>query len=90
MKSTWPMQELSVGHPMQPIFHWLALGFCIGGSANFRFGVGGNPNFCVFRYQPGGIPKTKLWRWGSKPTPGPNPNGFVSQWSIGFKTILSC
>ena len=27
----------------------------------------------------------KLWRRGSKPTPGPNANGFVSQWIIGYK-----
>ena len=24
----------------------------------------------------------KVWRWGSKPTPGPNANGFASQWNI--------
>ena len=30
----------------------------------------------------------KVWRWGSKPTPGPNANGFVSQWNIGFKRIF--
>ena len=34
--------------------------------------VGGNANFCVFRYQHVGIPNTKLWRWGSKPMRGPN------------------
>ena len=28
---------------------------------------------------------TKLWRWGSKLTPGPNANGFASQWNIGLK-----
>ena len=27
----------------------------------------------------------KVWRWGSKPTPGPNANGFASKWNIGFK-----
>ena len=26
----------------------------------------------------------KVWRWGSKPTPVPNANGFASQWNIGF------
>ena len=69
----------------QPILHWLTLGFCIEGDANFMFRIGGNANFSVFRYQHGGIPNTKLWRWGSKPTPGPNANGFASQWNIGFK-----
>ena len=27
----------------------------------------------------------KVWRWGSEPTPGPNTNGFLSQWNIGFR-----
>ena len=31
----------------------------------------------------------KVWRWGSKPTPGPNANGFASQWNIGFIVIPS-
>ena len=29
----------------------------------------------------------KVWRWGSKPMPGPNANGFASQWNIGFNLI---
>ena len=68
---------------MQPIFHLLALGIRVGGNANFRFGVGGNTNFSVFRYHVC-IPNAKLWPWGSKPTQGPNVNGFASQWNIGF------
>ena len=28
----------------------------------------------------------KVWRWGSKPTPGPNANGFASQWNIGCRS----
>ena len=35
MKCTWPTRKLCVGDPTQPIFHWLTLGFCIGGNANF-------------------------------------------------------
>ena len=54
------------------------------GNANFTFRVGGNANFSVFGYQHVGIPNAKLWRWGSKPTPGPNANGFVLQWNIGL------
>ena len=54
----------------------------IGGNAHFRFGVGG---FRIFRYQHVGIPKAKLWRWGCKPTPGPNAKGFASQWNIGLR-----
>ena len=40
---------------MQPIFHWLALGFSVRGNANFMFLVGGNANLSVFRYQHFGI-----------------------------------
>ena len=73
---------------MQPIFHWLALGFSIGGNANFMFHIGGNANFIVLRYQHVGMPNAKLWHWRSKPTPGPNANGFVLQWNIGFNLAL--
>ena len=55
MKCTWPMQEFCVGDPTQPIFHWLGLGFCVEVNANFMFGIGGNANFTVFRYQHDGI-----------------------------------
>ena len=56
MKSTWP----TPGDPTQPIFHWLALGVLVGGNANIRFGIGGNSNFSIFRYQHVGLPNTKL------------------------------
>ena len=78
MKSTWPTRKFRIGDRMQPIFHWLGLGFCFGDNANFMFCVGGNANHGVFGYQHVGIPKAKLWRWGSKPTPGPNAKGFGS------------
>ena len=58
------------------------------GNANFRFGVGGEANFRVFRYQHVGIGNARLWRWVSKPTPGPHTNGFMSQWNIGFSVTL--
>ena len=58
--------------------------FCVGGYANFKFGVGVKANFHVFIYQHVGIGNEKLWRWGSKPTPVPNANGFASQWNIGL------
>ena len=70
---------------MQPIFHWLTLGFCAGGNANFMFRVGGNANFSVFRYQHVGIPNAKLWHWGSMSMRGPKANGFTLQWNIGFR-----
>ena len=72
MKCTWPTLKLCVGDPTQPIFHWLASGFCVGGNTNFMFCIGGNSNFSIFRYQHVGIPNAKLWPWGSKPTQGPN------------------
>ena len=85
MKCTWPTRKCCIGDPSQPIFHWLALGFCVGGNANFIFRVGGNANFSVFRYKLVGISNAKLWHWGSKPTQGPNANGFASQWNIGLQ-----
>ena len=30
-----------------------------------------------------------MWCWGSKPKPGPNANGFASQWNIGLKLFFS-
>ena len=46
MKCAWPTWKFCVGDPTRPIFHWLALGFCIGGNVNVMFlvpncGVGG-------------------------------------------------
>ena len=75
MKSTWPMRELCVWDPTAPIFHLLTLGV----------GVEGKANFNVFGYQHVGISNGKLWCWGSETTPGPNANGFASQWNIGFR-----
>ena len=61
----------------------------IGGNANFSVCVVGNTNFSVFRYQHVGIPNAKLWHWGSnsKPTRGPNANGFASQWNVGLRLL---
>ena len=60
MKCTWPTGTFCVEDATQPIFHWLALGFCVGGDANFMFRVGGNANFSVFRYQHVGISNAKF------------------------------
>ena len=79
MKSTWPTPGPRVEDPTSSIFHVLVLGVGVGGNVNFSIRVVGNANFSVFRYQHIGNPKAKLWRWGSKPTPGPNANGFASQ-----------
>ena len=48
----------------------------------------GNASFSVFRYQHVGIGNAKLWRWVSKPTPGPNANGSESQRNIGLKVSI--
>ena len=48
MKCTWPTRKFWVGDPTQPIFHWLALGFCVGGNANFMFRVGGVRQILAF------------------------------------------
>ena len=43
----------------------------------------------VFRYQHVSIGNAKLWRWGSKPMPVPNANGFALQWNIGFILLVT-
>ena len=41
MKCTCPTRDFCIGDLTQPIFHWLALGFCFGGNTNFlMFRVG--------------------------------------------------
>ena len=60
---------------MQTIFHWLALGVCIGGSAYFSVHIGGNANFSVFRYQHVGIPKQNFRVVGYCPTQWANTMG---------------
>ena len=60
MKCKWLTQKVCVGDPTQPIFHWLMLGFCVGGNSNFIFRVGGNVSFSDFRYQNVGLPNTKF------------------------------
>ena len=89
MKSTWPAPVPRVGDPIPPIFHLRMSGVGVGGNTNFSVRVGGNANFSVFRYQHVGIPNVKFWSWGSKPTQGPNANGFASQWNIGFTVSLT-
>ena len=91
MACTWATPASCIGDPTPPILHLLTLGVGVGGNATFSVCVGSNTNFSIFRYQHVGIPNAKLWRLGSKSMPGPNVNGFVSQWNIGVKvrpTIL--
>ena len=92
MKCTCPMQTLA--YPMRTIFHRLALGsrWVDRGSRWVDRGshlVDRGSNWvdwgscCVCQI---GIPKAKSWRSVSKPTRGPNVNGFALQWNIGFRT----
>ena len=71
------------------IFHLLALGVGIGGNANFSIRFWGNAKFGIFKYQHVGIPNAKMSNWDSKPTRGPNANGFASQQNMGLKLHLS-
>ena len=84
MKCTWPMPAPRVGDPTPSIVHLLASGVGVGGNTNFSVCIWGNTDFSVSRYQHVGIPNAKLWRWGSKPTQGPNANGFASQRNVGL------
>ena len=40
MKSTWPMQTISIGDPMHPIFHLFTLGFALVVTQIFAFTLG--------------------------------------------------
>ena len=70
--------EMEVG-----VFRWV--------TQILKFALGVTQIFSVFRYQHVVIGSVKLWRWGSKPMPVPNANGFASQWNtcIGFKVSLA-
>ena len=59
-KCTQPAREICVWDPLQPIFHWLALGFCVGANTNLKICIGGNTNYSVFRYQHVGISNAKF------------------------------
>ena len=68
---------------MQPVIHLFALG--VTQILALALGVTHilflNTNMLI-------PPNAKLWRWGSKPTPGPNANGFASQWNICLRGWL--
>ena len=63
----------------------LRLGLASGIEQILSLASGGLANFRVFRYQHVGIGNARLGRWVSRPMPGPNTNGFASQWNIGLK-----
>ena len=73
---------------MQPLYHWLALGFCVRVTQILYFALGVTYILAFLDTNMLVISKAKLWRWGSKPTPGPNANGFASQWNIGFNRVV--
>ena len=65
------MEEICVWDPMQPIFHWLVLGFCVGWCKKFASPNTKDTNMLVYF----ALGDAKV----------PNANGFASQWNIGFK-----
>ena len=69
MKCKCPMRDLCVGDPTQPIFHWLALGFCVGGNANLRVHVGSKIPTCWY-------PQRKILALGVLPNANPQRQGF--------------
>ena len=78
MKCTWPTQTCCLGSPTQPIFHWLAFGFCVGGALGvMQILAFLDTNMLL-------SPTRNCAVGGSKPTPGPNTNSFASQWNIGL------
>ena len=68
----------------KPSFQW-NMGFSVRvwGNANFSIQITIEVNHVC-------IPNAKLGRWGSKPTRGPNANGFASQWNIIFTYLSTC
>ena len=48
MKCTCPTQRPNARDPTQPIFHWLALGFGVGGNANLKLCVGSKIPTCWY------------------------------------------
>ena len=91
MKCTLPT-PCCIGDPTQPIFHWLALGFCVGGNANFMFLVGGKANFSVILDTNMLVSPTQILALGQLPNAkirvGPYASSFALQWNIGFKPIF--
>ena len=73
MKCTCPTQRPNTRDPTQPIFHWLTLGFGVGGNANLKLCVGSKL-----------VSPTKFWRLGHCPTPTPDARYFALQWNIGL------
>ena len=73
---------------MQPIFHWLVLGFAsaktqILGFASAKTQIKG---FVLApKYQHVGIPNAKFWCRGHCQMPTPDARYFSSQWNIGLK-----
>ena len=84
MKSTWPTPAPRVGDPTPPIFHLVALGVGVGVMQILAFLLGVTQILAFLDTNMLVSPT----RWWSKPTGGPNANGFVWQWNIGCKHQL--
>ena len=87
MKCTCPTQDFYVGDPTQPLFHWLALGFCVRANANFKFCVGGDANLrvCVGSMLPTCLcwyPQCKILASGALPNANPPTPGIFRRSGI--------
>ena len=89
MKCTWPMRAPTQGDPTRNIFHWLALGPCMGvRGGSLRVCVGSVMLWLNFEYQHVGNFNVKKSCWGSKPMRWPNASGLTLQWNVGICCML--
>ena len=71
MKCIWPTRKFCVGDPTQPIFYWLALGFCVGGNTNIMFCILAflDTNMLVSPTQTFGLGEPPMQKFALAPTP---------------------
>ena len=82
VKCTWPTLKFCVGTQCNLYSTGLRLGFASGKTQLLGFAK--DSNMLVYF----ALGDAKVWRWGSKPTPGPNANNFASQWNIGVRACM--
>ena len=94
VKSTWPTPKFCVRTQRNLYSTGLRLGFALGKTQLLGFSRvkrekfaspnAKDTNMLVFF----ALGNANVWRWGSKPTPVPNANGFASQWNIGLRAYF--
>ena len=90
MKCTWPTPEFCVGTQRNLYSTGLRLGFASGKTQILGFASGVFAFLDTNMLVSFALGIAKVWRWGSKPTPVPNANGFALQWNIGFRSMNVC